>query len=134
MRDNKEAYARLLTQEGQRGEWNGDERRAGGNVFLELLQHNTDQTEECVKIVNDLKQQFEAHMKGEEQLLRRLVEGYPDDDPHAHRAYHEKVMRALERKEKFRDAVIEKTLAGFAWSLLLGLAAAVWQYFKDHVR
>ena len=128
-----DAHPQNLTAS-ERRQWEGQARRATDNVFIEMLEHNTERTEEAIKIVNELKHQFEAHARGEEALLARIVEGYPDNDPKAHRIYHESVMRTLQRKEKFRDAVIEKTLAGFVWSMMIGLGAAVLQYIKGYLK
>lgn len=118
----------------RRNTWAGEFRRASDSAFLELLERNTARTEEVIQVVEDLRHQLEVHRQGDEALLKRLVEGYPNDDPKTHREYHEKVMRALERKEKFRDAVIEKTFAGLVWSMLIGVGAALWQYVKDHLK
>lgn len=41
-----------------------------------------------------------------------------------------KAIEAESRKIRFRDAVIEKSLAGLVWAALLFLGAAVWSYVR----
>lgn len=66
--------------------------------------------------------------------MERVLGAIPDGDVEGHRRYHEAVMRSLERREKFRDAVIEKSLASLAWSILMGMGYAFWAYMKDHLK
>ena len=63
--------------------------------------------------------------------LEKMLSAIPDGDAEAHRRYHEAVMRSIERKEKFRDAIIEKSLA---WSIIVAMGYAFWAYLKDHVK
>jgi len=54
-----------------------------------------------------------------------------------HEAEHEYIRRALAREarlEKLHMAIIEKTLTALLWSVLVGLAALLWQSFKDHLK
>jgi len=41
-------------------------------------------------------------------------------------------IEAEARKIKFRDAVIEKTLAGLVWSFILGIGYVLLDFLKNH--
>lgn len=45
--------------------------------------------------------EFKEHADDESASLARFLKAFPDDDPVAHRQYHEAVMRAAEAQERF---------------------------------
>lgn len=68
------------------------------------------------------------------EKLEKVISALPDGDAEGHRRYHESVIRNLERREKFRDAIIEKSIASLVWSMLVMFGYAMWAYVKDHVK
>lgn len=48
--------------------------------------------------------------------------------------YIESLIAREEKRAKFRDAVIEKTLASLVWSGVVAIAIACWSYVKDHLK
>lgn len=72
-------------------------------------------------------ERFERHMQDEAALMSSFLKAYPNDDPVAHRQYHEAVMRAAEEQEKFwrelRIDIAKKSIWGII-TLLVGLVLA----------
>lgn len=68
-----------------------------------------------------------------DEVTKLIKSGYPGGDLEGHRLAHEVFIREAERRAKFRDAVIEKTLTALVWFALSGVALAVWNEFKKKV-
>lgn len=54
-----------------------------------------------------------------------------------HDLHHQYISTLIQKEEQriaFRQSVIEKTTAALIWSLLVGVATAVWAYLKDHLK
>lgn len=68
-----------------------------------------------------------------DEVTKLIKSGYPGGDLDGHRLAHEVFIREAERRAKFRDAVIEKTLTALVWFALSGVALAVWNEFKKKV-
>lgn len=70
---------------------------------------------------------FERHIQEEATLMSNFLKAYPNEDPVAHRQYHEAVMRAAEEQEKFwrelRIDVAKKSIWGLI-TILVGLVLA----------
>lgn len=66
--------------------------------------------------------------------MDKMLSALPDGDADGHRQYHEAVMHALARREKFMDAIIEKSLAALIWSSLSVVGYSLWGYIKDHLK
>ena len=71
--------------------------------------------------------EFKAHAEAEDQQISRFIKAFSNDDPIAHRQYHDAVIRAAEAQEKFwnelRLDVAKKSLWGVI-TLIVGLILA----------
>lgn len=115
--------------------WDGEERRNSNNsVLYELVSELSRKVDNLFAEHRAVRTIIEDHMKGEDHLLKEFKNAFPDGDPQGHRAYHDAVIKELERKARFRDAVIEKSLAGLVWMGLVGIGTAVLAYLKDHLK
>lgn len=69
-------------------------------------------------------------------LIEAAVKGYlaghalTEDE----RRYVKEALKAQAQRAEMRQAIIEKSLGGLVWALIIGLGAAVWQYIKNEVR
>lgn len=114
-------------------QWDGEERRQD-SVLYDIVANLNEKVDKLVDEHKATRLIIEDHMKGEDHLLREFKNAFPEGDATGHRAYHDTVMKELERRAKFRDAVIEKSLAGLVWMMLVAFGTAVWQYIKDHLK
>ncbi|WP_417070840.1 hypothetical protein [Niveibacterium terrae] len=70
------------------------ERRDSDHIFLELLK---EQGAKLDRIADELR----AHTQSEAQRMLAIEQGFPDDDPSGHRAYHEAIIRRAEQRAEF---------------------------------
>lgn len=63
-----------------------------------------------------------------DDLERRFVESFPGGDHVGHCRYHALMIEDLAERKKLRQAVMEKTVAGLVWAIMLGLGLACWKY------
>ena len=63
-------------------------------------------------------------------MEKRFAESFPAGDYGGHRRAHEVMMEDLQEKKKLRRAIVEKTVAGALWMLLVWLGWAVLQQVK----
>lgn len=117
-------------------QWDGEDRRQQNTetMLFDIVANLNEKVDRLFEEHLTTRTLIEDHMKGEDQLLQEFKNAFPDGNPHDHRSYHESVMKEFERRAKFRDAVIEKSLAGLVWALLVGMSTAVWAYIKDHLK
>ena len=66
--------------------------------------------------------------------LKQLRLAFPGNDIEGHRRFHEEVIEDLVSRRQLRKAVIEQVVKGSVWAMLITLGAAMWQYFKDHIK
>lgn len=61
------------------------------------------------------------------QVLSETVKkAFPAGDIEGHRRYHEVMIADLESRKKLTQAILEKTISGLVWSIIVGLSLAVW--------
>lgn len=82
----------------------------------------------------ETQRKLQEHLDEETTMFTKFKEAFPDGDTRGHREYHETLMKEMERRVRFRDAIIEKSLAGLVWSGLVAMGAAIWTYVKDHMK
>lgn len=117
-------------------QWDGDDRRTPSteSVVLGIMANLNEKIDRLVVEHQATRSLIEDHMKAEDHLLQEFKNAFPEGDANGHRAYHDTVMKELERRAKFRDAVIEKSLASLVWMVLVGIGTAAWAYVKDHLK
>lgn len=67
-------------------------------------------------------------------LLERLVEKMESPQHEEEHQYIRLAMAREAKREKLYDAIIEKSIAGLAWALLVAVGSSVWMYIKDHLK
>lgn len=72
-------------------------------------------------------ERFERHAREEAAMVSNFLRAFPNEDPTAHRLYHEATMRAAEEQEKFwrelRMDIAKKSIWGVI-TILVGLILA----------
>jgi hypothetical protein len=67
-------------------------------------------------------------------IEKRFADAFPGADHVGHCRYHQLMIEDLAERKKLRQAVMEKTVAGLIWAIVMGLAIATWQYIVKSVR
>lgn len=67
-------------------------------------------------------------------LEKRFADAFPGGDHVGHCRYHELMIEDITAKKRLRQAVLEKTVAGLVWALIVGFAIASWEWFVHMVR
>ena len=108
--------------------------------ILQGIRHLSDNHVTLLSSQKDLEKKFDAHIAKEELQLNELAKrlddidhAFPNADGAGHRMYHETIIKALEQKMAWRQAVIEKTTAALIWSALAAVGAAMWHYLKENI-
>lgn len=72
-------------------------------------------------------EEFKQHSKDEAAMVTNFLKAFPNEDPTAHRFYHEAVMRAAQEQERFwkelRLDIAKKSIWGII-TILAGLVLA----------
>jgi hypothetical protein len=68
-----------------------------------------------------------------EEVDRKWSEAFPNGDHVGHCRYHQLMIDDIEARRSLRKAVMEKTISGLVWSLVVGMAFAVWTWLKKQV-
>lgn len=74
---------------------------------------------------------LEERVEDLEDAMRRIV---PNQDYDGHGMYHQCLIDKERRRAKLVDSIIEKTLGGLVWAVIVGMAMALWQSFLHIVR
>jgi hemerythrin len=104
------------------------------NLLYQLITDLNQKMDDMIDEHRSTKEMLEDHMKGEDHLLAEFKNAFPNGDPVSHKNYHETVMEEMATRKKWRDAVIEKSLAGLIWASLAAVGTACWAYIKDHIK
>lgn len=66
-------------------------------------------------------------LSGDVKMLSETVtRAFPAGDIDGHRRYHEVMILDIESRKKLTQAIIEKTISGLIWSLVVGLGISIW--------
>lgn len=68
-----------------------------------------------------------------EDMERRFAEAFPGGDHVGHCRYHSIMIESIEERRRLRRAVMEKTIAGLVWGVLVFLGLAAWHYVKSQI-
>lgn len=85
-------------------------------------------------LASEIDDMAQAHAVTTSAFTKRLDDAFPGKDARAHREAHEAWMGREARRAKLSQAIIEKSLIGLFWMVLLGLGTAVWQWVKASVQ
>jgi len=99
-----------------------------------LIYQLSQKLEQVINHNEETRELLRAHMAGEEQLLSKFLNAFPDSDTESHRRYHEALMKQLEQRGKLRAAIIEKTTTGVIWLGVVWIASAVWENIKNNLK
>lgn len=64
-------------------------------------------------------------------IERRFAEAFPAGDHVGHCRYHQLMIENIEAKKRLTQAVMEKTISGLVWSVIVGVAIACWAYLRS---
>lgn len=100
------------------------EARAGVRGGEERAEALTDQRLEDLERFRDVD-----YAKFREDIERRFAEAFPGADHVGHCRYHTLMIEDIDSRKKLRQAVVEKTISGLVWGAVVGIGAAVWNYY-----
>lgn len=69
-----------------------------------------------------------------DQIDRKFSEAFPASDHIGHCRYHQLMIDDIEARRGLRKAVMEKTISGLVWSVIVGLALATWAWIKQEAK
>lgn len=69
-----------------------------------------------------------------DELEKRFAEAFPGGDHVGHCRYHTLMIEDIDARKKLRQAVMEKTISGLAWAVMVAAGLALWQWFKTQVK
>lgn len=79
-------------------------------------------------------ERLDALERWQEDMDRRFAEAFPGGDHVGHCRYHALMIEDIDSRKRLRQAVIEKTISGLVWALVVAAGIAVWTWFKAQVR
>jgi hypothetical protein len=69
-----------------------------------------------------------------DDMEAKFKAAFPLGDHEGHRRAHEVMMEELHERRRLRQAVVEKSVAGLVWAIMVALGIAVWQYIKREIK
>jgi len=87
---------------------------------------------DAVQVIND--ERLDSLELWRDDVEKRWAKAFPGGDHEGHRRYHEVMIEELHEKRQLRKAIMEKTVAGLVWAILVGVALACWNYLKAAVK
>lgn len=81
--------------------------------------------------IDELTDKQDAISKQTADLAQRFADAFPGGDHVGHCRYHELMIDDIDGRKKLRDAVMEKTVAGLVWAIIVGIAIACWHYLNS---
>jgi len=81
-----------------------------------------------------MDQRVEDLERRQVDMERRFAEAFPGGDHIGHCRYHDLMIEDIAAKTRLRQAVMEKTIGGLVWGMIVGLGVALWQYVKSMAR
>lgn len=81
-----------------------------------------------------IDERFESLERWRDDIERRFAEAFPGGDHIGHCRYHSLMIERNEELRRLRAAILEKTVAGLVWAVLVGVAIAGWNYVSESIR
>ena len=92
-----------------------------------------DQMQLVIDDIHSLQMSIDIHLDNEKRIIEELQGAFPDGDTRGHREAHNAWIAREARRAKYQQAIIEKTLAGFLWLMLVAAGTAIWQFIKTSI-
>lgn len=67
-------------------------------------------------------------------LELRFAEAFPGGDYLGHCRYHALMIERNEELRRLRAAILEKTIAGLVWAVIVGAGIAAWHYIVSLIK
>lgn len=83
---------------------------------------------------NNLVERRQNVLKKDE-LIQELIQVFRNEHAHLSKEEHEWVKLAIQKEAqsiKLRQAIIEKTLSGLVWAVIVGAGYLILDFFKNH--
>ncbi|HEX5130243.1 MAG TPA: hypothetical protein VFV90_10880 [Usitatibacter sp.] len=68
------------------------------------------------------------------EMERRFAEAFPGGDHVGHCRYHELMIEDIAARKRLRQAVVEKTIGGLVWAMIVGFAIMSWDWLVAAVK
>ena len=69
-----------------------------------------------------------------DDLEKRFAEAFPGGDHVGHCRYHTLMIEDIDSRKRLRHAVMEKTISGLVWAIVVAAGIALWTWFKAQVK
>ena len=69
-----------------------------------------------------------------DSMEERFAEAFPGGDHVGHCRYHQLMIEDIDSRKRLRQAVMEKTISGLVWAIVVAAGIALWTWFKAQVR
>lgn len=66
-------------------------------------------------------------------IERQFREAFPGGDWSGHRRYHDIQIEMLMSRRRLLQAVMEKSISGLVWALMIVIGLALWKWFRSQV-
>ena len=74
---------------------------------------------------------LEERVEDLEDSMKRIV---PNQDYDGHSIYHSLLIEKERRRAALMDSIIEKSLSGIIWAVVVAMSFAVWNYIKMEIK
>jgi len=71
---------------------------------------------------------MESNEAARDIKMDEVFNAFPGKDADAHRRFHEAIIENTLEKKRLRAAIMEKTISGLVWSIIVGVAICIWDY------
>lgn len=69
-----------------------------------------------------------------DDLEKRFTEAFPAGDHVGHSRYHALMIEDIDSRKRLRQAVMEKTISGIVWAVVVAGGLALWAWIKAQVK
>lgn len=106
--------------------WQEEVRDLNGRALLQLVTEIRDGQKDMIIRLNEIEKDQEKTNAS----VKKICKAFPEGDVEGHRRYHETMVEMIEEKRRLRQAILEKTLAGLVWSIIVAGFMLGINYFK----
>jgi hypothetical protein len=87
-------------------------------------EHNGDDHEERIRALERL------HI----DLEKRFAAAFPGGDHIGHCRYHDLMIEDIATRKRLHEAIMQKTMAGLVWAVVIVIGVSIWQWIKSLLR
>lgn len=114
-----------------RAPWDGTERRQTLSEDRISLMIEESVSEALGKSESRIMAHFDVKAGQFHTALQKMItDAFPGGDLRRHHDYHEREENDARRWEKLKAGIVENTLKGGAWALLVFIAMSIWEHVK----